>query len=197
MTTSAEIKIERLENKIEILKKEIPVEKRIEFIKQRAKERECKNENELNTLYESWDKLRDKVYRLQDRIVPLLRTSTALYDYDFNLPDDTNACGCADKKTDGKIRFCSKTWGALTLRIENNSCLDIELDGCSTDEDGVKEYYINVPTEYYEDMENDGSYSWDECIVALKNSIECMETFVSQYDKFEYDFYNYVDNLEI
>lgn len=187
--TRAETKITELKEEIKVLEKEIPIEKRIELIQQKAKERDERNGQLHESLRSEYEMLQDKIFALKEKIVAISRTATVIKENDFTLPEDMlSAVGCIENE----IQFSGKNWTNLIFKNETGSCF-IEVDRQTYD--GKTEYYIEPFTPYYLDMEYDGDYTIPQCIEYLKQSIELLNLFISKFGDFEKRFYDCVDNL--
>ena len=180
--TVAEKKIENLEKEIVELKKEHEIELRIEHIIAIAKEKKHKKEEEDKALYAEWENLLNELYSLEDRMVAIMRISKALKENKIELPKEWWHCDNSD--TDG-IKFVGIVSEIIVLKKDGTYC-EVSLDGFN------EEYYCNVATEYYYDME---CKDVDESIAILKRSIMVMKLFLADFDRFEKAFYDYVDNL--
>lgn len=181
--TVAEKKIENLEKEIVELKKEHEIELRIEHIIAIAKEKKHKKEEEDKALYAEWENLlMGKLYSLEDRMVAIMRISKALKENEIELPKEWWHYDNSD--TDG-IKFVGIASEIIVLKKDGTYC-EACLDGFN------EEYYCNIATEYYYDME---CKDIDESIAILKRSIMVMKLFLADFDRFEKAFYDYVDNL--
>lgn len=189
--TRAETKITELKEEIKVLEKEIPIEKRIELIVQKAKERDEHNNQLHERLRSECEMLRDKIYNeFTERIVAISRTAAVVNENDFNLPNDMlSTVGCIENE----IQFSGKNWTNLVIKNETGSCfIEVDKETCPGNK---TEYYIEPFTPYYLDMEYDGEYDIPQCIEFLKQSIELLNLFISKFGDFEKRFYDYVDNL--
>ena len=188
--TRAETKITELKEEIKVLEKEIPIEKRIELIQQKAKERDERNNQLHERLRGECEMLQDKIYNeFAERIIAISRTATVIKENDFTLPEDMlSVVGCIENE----IQFSGKNWTNLIIKNETGSCY-IEVDRQTYN--GKTEYYVEPCTPYYLDMEYDGEYTIPECIEYLKQSIELLNLFISKFGDFEKRFYDCVDNL--
>ena len=180
--TVAEKKIEKLEKEIVDLKKEHEIELRIEHIIAIANEKKHKKEEEDKALYTEWENLLDKLYSLEDRLVAIMRISKALKENEIELPKEWWHYDNSD--TNG-IKFVGIVSEIIVLKKDGTYC-EVSLDGFN------EEYYCNIATEYYYDIK---CKNIDESIAILKRSIMVMKLFLTDFDRFEKEFYDYVDNL--
>lgn len=188
--TRAETKITELKEEIKVLEKEIPIEKRIELIQQKAKERDERNNQLHERLRSEYEMLRDKIFNeFEGRIIAISRTATVIKENDFTLPDDML---CTVGYVENEIQFSGKNWENLIIKNETGNCF---VEVYRENHNGETEYYDDIFTPYYLDMEYDGDYTIPQCIECLKRSIELLNLFISKFGDFEKRFYDCVDNL--
>ena len=187
---NTEMRIKELENEIATLKSESALQNRLASIKQKAEKRDLAHDEEISELIEEYISLREQISNLNDRIVNIFKVRKEILANGFTLEPRYNP-------TDTKINFSNinvepyhelyinnRMWHGsryITVRCNGNA--------------------ISIYTEFNEKLQanfnhyNNQEKNHKQKVSCLNACLIAMRDFVKDFDDFETDFYNQVDNL--
>lgn len=187
---NTEMRIKELENEIATLKSESALQNRLASIKQKAEKRDLAHDEEISELIDEYISLREQIYNLENRIVNIFKVRREILANGFTLKSRYNP-------TNTKINFSNinvepyhalyiddKTWHGsryITVRCNGN--------------------VISVYTEFDEKLKanfncyNNQAENHKKKVDCLNACLIAMRDFIKDFDDFETNFYNQVDNL--
>ena len=192
---NTEIKIRELENEIARLKSESKLNERLEHIKKKAEERAKTEEEEMGDFCDRYIDLCEGIAGLRDRILNIFKIKNELLKNGFTFKTRYNPTRNLIVMSSDKDKLCIDD-------VRWHRCRHIEVVPWLNDCD---EEDIMVKTDFYTELRRvvcRGQFGYSTYAenyrakkLALETCLKVMEDFLIDFDKFEEDFYNQIDNL--
>lgn len=188
--TEIETRIKNLENEIATLKSEKELQNRLANIKQKAERRDLAQDEEISELVDEYISLRERISNLQTRIENIFKVRREILANGFTLKARYNPINIL-------INFSN-------INVEPYHSLYIDDSGwhaCRHIRVDYNEDDINIYTEFDEKLKANFNYysnqekNHEQKVSCLNACLIAMRDFVKDFDDFETDFYNQVDNL--